>query len=321
MRVTKIFALFLLSPLMFSCKSMILNKTGDMLAGADKKGVPIETKQNEPDPMSAFMGEKDSVIVQEVLPLLVKLYEIMVIENPTHQGTAIMAGQLNIMYGNLCVQTPAEKMEVDQLDKQISEFNRAKYHYLKGRNYILDAFESRWPGFTQVFLSSDSDEINKAIQKIVKSDVNAAYWAAASSLLSWSLNPLDIDMLSSIAGPVALLEKAAELDPDYSNGAIWDALSQFYAAAPIDFGGDVERAKMCYQEALRVSGGKSPGIYVTYAETFCKTAGDREGYVNALEKALAIDVDADEANRLMGVISQQKAKYLLDHVDDYFIVW
>lgn len=317
----KFFLFFVFSIPFFSCKSMIFNKVGDMLSGADKNGVPIKAKDDAANPMSAFMGETDIRIIQETLPIILKMYEILALENPYHQGTQIMAGQLNVMYGNLCVQTPAEKMPIDMLFEQVDEFNRAKYHYIKGRKYILDAFESRWPGFTEAFLSADPEKARPVAQKISKSDINAAYWAAGSSLIAWSLDPLDITMLTSIAGPVALLERAAELDPDYSNGAIWDALCQFYAAAPMEFGGDQERARYCYEQAMRVSGGKSPGIYVTYAQSFCKPSGDREGFVKALESALAIDVNEDESNRVMNVLGQQKARYLLDHVDDYFLEW
>ena len=59
-----------------------------------------------------------------------------------------MAGQLNVMYGNLCVQTPAESLPITELEKQVAEFNRAKYHYLRGRQYILEnldrALAERW---------------------------------------------------------------------------------------------------------------------------------------------------------------------------------
>ena len=194
-----------------SCKSMIFNKLGDMLSGAKKDGVPIQAKGDSPNPMDAFMGEKDPTIIQESFPLIVKMYEILAMENPSHQGIQIMAGQLNVMYGNLCVQTPADRMTVDKLSEQVDEYARAKYHYLKGRKYILDVFDARWPGFSEEFLSSDSDVAKSAAQKISKDDVNAAYWAAGATLLSWSLDPLDVDALSSIAGPVALLERAAEL--------------------------------------------------------------------------------------------------------------
>lgn len=314
-------ALLALSTLLFSCRSMIANKLGDAAAGSNKNGAAIPKKAGSPDMMMAFMGEKDPQIIAEVLPMIVKMYEILALQNPGHQGLQIMAGQLNVMYGNLCVQTPAESLPVAELQKQVAEFNRAKYHYLKGRQYILDVFESRWPGFQKAFLSTDEDAIKKAVSKLTKDDVNAAYWAGGASLIAWSLDPLDVDALSSIQGPVALLEKAASLDPNYSNGAIWDALCQFYTAAPIDFGGDYERGLECYEKALAASGGKSPGIYITYAQSVCKPAGDRDGFIEWLNKALAINPDDQPQNRLMCVLNQQKAQYLLDHVDDYFVVW
>ncbi|MBQ9626739.1 MAG: TRAP transporter TatT component family protein [Treponema sp.] len=318
---SKIFVLAALSLVLFSCKSMIANKLGDAAAGSNKNGAAIPKKAGSPDMMMAFMGEKDPQIIAEVLPMIVKMYEILALQNPSHQGLQIMAGQLNVMYGNLCVQTPAESLPVAELQKQVSEFNRAKYHYLKGRQYILDVFESRWPGFEKAFLSSDEAAIKEAVSKITKDDVNAAYWAGGASLIAWSLDPLDIDALSSIQGPVALLEKAASLDPDYNRGAIWDALCQFYTAAPVDFGGDYERGLECYEKALKASGGKAPGVYITYAQSVLKPSGDRDGFIECLNKALAINPDDDPSNRLMCVLNQQKAQYLLDHVDDYFVVW
>ena len=224
-------ALLALALVFFSCKSMISNKIGDSVAGADKNGVAVPKKTDAPDMMMAFMGEKDPQIIAEVLPMIVKMYEILALQNPGHQGLQIMSGQLNVMYGNLCVQTPAEKLPITELEKQVAEFNRAKYHYLKGRQSILNVFESRWPGFEKAFLSSDADLIKSYVSKIKKDDVNAAYWAGGASLISWSLDPLDIDMLSSIQGPVALLEAAAALDPNYNKGAIWDALCQLTLAA------------------------------------------------------------------------------------------
>lgn len=317
----KLAALLALAPVFFSCKSMISNKIGDSVAGADKNGVAVPKKTDAPDMMMAFMGEKDPQIIAEVLPMIVKMYEILALQNPGHQGLQIMSGQLNVMYGNLCVQTPAEKLPIAELEKQVAEFNRAKYHYLKGRQSILNVFESRWPGFEKAFLSSDADLIKSYVSKIKKDDVNAAYWAGGASLISWSLDPLDIDMLSSIQGPVALLEAAAALDPNYNKGAIWDALCQFYTAAPVDFGGDYERGLECYEKALKASGGSSPGIYITYAQSVCKPSGDRDGFIESLNKALAINPDDDPSSRLMCVLNQQKAQYLLDHVDDYFVVW
>ena len=45
---------------------------------------------------------------------------------------------------------------------------------------------------------------------------------------------------------------------------------------------------------------------------------NRQEFVELLETALAIDVDKEPANRLLNVLSQKRARMLLDHVDDLF---
>ncbi|MCR5613743.1 TRAP transporter TatT component family protein [Treponema sp.] len=305
-----------------SCKTMILNAASDALSSSDKKGVPAKVKPTDPNPMMAFMGEKDPVIVREVLPTILKLYEIMHIENPEHQGNTIMLGSLNVMYANLCVESKAELMTDPRLlDEQVAEFERAKLHYMRGHDLIFGAFDSRWPGFYNAIMGTDEDEIKSFVNKLSVSDVNAAYWACAGFFASFALNPLDSNVIGSIKGHIAVLEKAAELDPSYSNGAIWEVLTQIYVAAPMDFGGDYDRGVYCYEQALKASGGKLAGIYVTNAKTFCIPAGDKDGFVESLEKALSINVDDDPSQALMNVLNQEKAQRLLDHIDDYFIEW
>jgi predicted anti-sigma-YlaC factor YlaD len=39
-----------------------------------------------------------------------------------------------------------------------------------------------------------------------------------------------------------------------------------------------------------------------------------------LAKALAIDVDADQKNRLQNVINQRKARWMLSNIDRFFLV-
>lgn len=305
-----------------SCKSMILNGVSGGISGADKKGVPSKSKPGSPDPMMAFMGEKDPVIVREVLPTVLKLYEIMHIENPEHQGNTIMLGSLNVMYANLCVESKAELLTDPRLlDEQVAEYNRAKLHYMRGHDLIFSAFETRWPGFTEAIMGTDEKQIADYVAKLTVNDVNAAYWACAGFFASFSLDPLDSNVIGSIKGHIQVLEKCASLDPDYSGGSIWDVLMQIYTAAPSDFGGDMERGMECYAEYMRCCGGKTAGAYMTKAFTECVPNGDKEGFIECMEAILAINTDDDPSGALMTTIAQQKAERLLNHLDDYFIEW
>ncbi len=254
-------------------------------------------------------------------PTALKLYEVMLTQNPKHEGLAVMTGSLYVMYANAFVQREAEMLGIGEYDKQNSELMRAKMHYLRGRDYVLSALDMKYPGFTQDMFSGNEELIASAAGKLSAEDVNAAYWAGAGWLAAFSLDPLDAVLLGNIQAPVALLERAAELDPDYSSGAVWDALCAFYAGAPAEFGGSMEKAVAVHEQALRASGGRSISVYVTYAKSICVPIQDSAGFDAAIEKALSIDPDENPETRLASVIARETAQWLKDHRDDYFIEW
>ena len=45
-----------------------------------------------------------------------------------------------------------------------------------------------------------------------------------------------------------------------------------------------------------------------------------EEFTSLLEKALAIDVDKNPETRMVNIVAQEKAKWFLEHVEDYFIL-
>ncbi len=319
-KITCVLLTVLVVMIFSSCQTMILNAVGDSLSGADKNGIAPKTTSDN-DMMSVLTGEEDPILMGDFFPTALKLYEVMLAQNPEHQGLATMTGSLYVMYANVFVQTDADMLGVEDYLLQVSELERAKLHYLRGRDYVFQAFDGRYEGFSDALLSADNDRIAEALNQLEFTDVNAAYWLGAGWLGAFSVDPLDTSLLRTLAGPVALLERAAELDPDYSDGAIWDILTAFYASAPAEFGGNLERAYYTSEEAFRVSGGKTPGPYVTYATSFCIPQQDLEGFEDYLKKALAIDPDDNPSARLATIITQQKAAWLLEDKDDYFIVW
>ncbi len=319
-KLTSIVTICIVLLLLTSCQTMILNAVGDSLSGADKNGIAPKTTSDN-DMMSVLTGEEDPVLMGDFFPTALKLYEVMLAQNPEHQGLATMTGSLYVMYANVFVQAEADMLSVQEYELQASEHQRAKLHYLRGRDYGFQAFDLRYEGFSNALLSGNTESITNVLQQLKKTDVNAAYWLGAGWLGAFSVDPLDTDLLKTLPAAVALMEKAAELDPNYSDGAIWDVLTAFYAAAPADFGGNLERAYLTSEEAFRVSEGKTPGPYITYATSFCVPEQDIIGYEENLNKALAINPDDNPSARLATIISQQKAKWLLEHIDDYFIVW
>ncbi|NLM01476.1 MAG: hypothetical protein GX220_08505 [Treponema sp.] len=313
----------LITILCFVSCSSVANTLATSLAGADKKGVPNKPKKSGTNMMLPLVGETDTELMEDFFPTALKLYEILHTQNPTHQGLATMTGSLYVMYANAFVQAKADMMSFDYslMEEEGRQIQRAKMHYLRGRDYCLNAFEMRYPGFIKLMMSKDENNFKKALAQLDVKDVNNAYWAGAGWLGAFSVDPLDIEILPTISGGVALLERAAELDPNYNNGAIWEVLTAFYAAAPYDFGGDKDRAQVCFDKAMEISKGKTISVYLLKATAYAIPTQDVKMFDECIEKAMSINPDDNPNTRLATTISRRKAEYLKAHREDLFIIW
>jgi predicted anti-sigma-YlaC factor YlaD len=306
----------LMISILCSCRSIALNSVSNMLAGGG--GAPSDDGTGM---MSVLTGESDVTLMAGFFPTALKLYEIMLTQNPKHEGLAVMTGSLYVMYANAFVQHEAQMLEIDEFDLQMSELERAKLHYLRGRDYVLSGLEVAYPGFTQDILSGDPERIAAATGRLKKEDVNAVYWAGAGWLGAFSLDFLNPVFLASITGAPAMLERAVELDPGFNDGEIWDILCAFYASALPDMGGGFDKALAAHEQAVLYSEGKSISVWNTYAQSICIPQQDGAGYDEALAKALAINPDDNPSNRLASVIAREKTLWLIATRENYFIEW
>ncbi|MCL2066061.1 MAG: TRAP transporter TatT component family protein [Treponema sp.] len=263
-----------------------------------------------------FTGDSDPELVGDALPFAIKMYESLLSANPKHQGLMLTTGSLFIMYSNAFVQGPADMLPRSMYTEREQAKERAKKLYLRGVEILYRALELKYPGFTGSF---QSGELPEKLAKMKKADVPYLYWAAAGGLSAYSLNPFDLDLGIRISEFYALVSRAYELDPDFNSGALDDFLFLFYASVPQAMGGDKEKAEIHYHRALEKSNGKLAGPYVSYAQAVSIPAQDYDTFKELLETALSIDPDEVPQNRLVNVMAQRKAQYLLDNAILYFV--
>ncbi|MDE0830304.1 MAG: TRAP transporter TatT component family protein, partial [Vicinamibacterales bacterium] len=87
---------------------------------------------------------------------------------------------------------------------------------------------------------------------------------------------------------------------------------------PPELGGSPERARAHFERAVELSGGLDAGPYVTFANGVSVPEENRAEFQELLTTALAIDPDEETSLRLLNLISQRRARSLLDQVDDLF---
>ena len=258
-----------------------------------------------------FTSDSDPQLVAEALPFAIKMYESLLEANPKHQGLLRTTGSLFVMYANAFVQKPAEQLPRDQYAERQAALDRAKKMYLRGLELIYRGLELKYPGFSGARIES--------LPKMKKDDVPSLYWAAAGGISAFSLNPLDLELGLRVPEFLALVERAYEMDPDYNSGALDDFLLLYYASVPESMGGDKDKAEIYFKRALEKSKGLLAGPYVSYAQAVSIPAQDYDTFKECLQAALAVDPDADPANRLVNTINQRKARYLLDSAARLFI--
>ena len=271
-----------------------------------------------------FISDSDPQLVGDALPFTIKMCEALLEMSPKNIGLLETTGSLFVMYAKAFIQGPAEQMPRNMFGEKQAAMERSKELYLRGLKYLYRSLDLKYKGFDGAF---QNGKLPKILAKMKKKDVPSLYWAAAGGLSAYSLNPFDLGLGMRIQEFYALILRAYELDPNYNSGALDDFLLIFYASVPEsmyisipeEMGKNMVKAEAHYQKALEKSKGLLAGPYVSYATSISVPAQDYDKFKEMLDAALAIDPDGDPSNRLVNIISQRKAQYLLDSAAQLFI--
>ena len=263
-----------------------------------------------------FTSDSDPKLVGDAFPFVLKMYESLLDADPDHEGLLRTTGSLFVIYANAYIQKPAEQLPREMFAERQAAIERAKKLYLRGQKMLYKGLELKYPGFSG---SYERNTLSKILSKMKKDDVASLYWAAVGGISAYSLNPMDLDLGVRTPEFLALVERAYAMDPDFNSGALDDFLLLFYGSLPEAMGGDKERAEIHFHRALEKSRGLLASPYVSYAQALSIPAQDYDTFKEYLESALAIDPDADPSNRLVNLLSQRKARYLLDSAAQFFI--
>ena len=284
-----------------------------------KMAVNSMAKNMSGDAAAVFMEDNDPALVGEAFPVILKMMDMLAATAPDNSNIRSTAGSMYVMYANVWLQGKGAMLPYEEWETQKQLYGRAKKHYRRGYDYIMDSLELKHKGFKAAFASSDYDT---AFAGFKKEDAADLYWGGAAVLAGVSVDVLDPNFAADRDGAIKMLFKALELDPDFGNGMLDEIMMQYYASMPEGMGGSMEKALYHYKHGVELSGDRLVSIHVSYASTICTKKQSQEGYdefTAVLESVLERDVESVKENRLANIISQQKAAWLLENRDDYFL--
>ena len=307
-RTVAIFVCVVAFVLLFSACSiqqLVMDQLSDALTGTGSSTV--------------FLGDDDPQIVADALPFAIKLYESLMSLNPGHEGLLVTTGSLYIMYANAFIQLPAAMLGVEEFDKQQADLQRARKLYLRGRDIVSSAIDLTYPGFTAA-LTTGGEALDPYLADFVPEDVRLLYWLSSGWFAPVAIDSFDLEILIRLPDVLRVLNRAYELDPDFNNGTFEELFISVYSALPVAMGGGPERSIEAFERAVAIQGGSSASPYVALAMSVARPRQDVDWFVELLETALAVDADAYPQNRLINTIMQERARWLLAHLDNFFIL-
>jgi hypothetical protein len=191
---------------------------------------------------------------------------------------------------------------------------RALKMFLRARGYGLRGLELDHKGITAA-LQTNPDS---AAALIRKQELPMLYWTAAAWGSAINLGKDRAELLADLGAVKALMTRGLALDETYDGGAFHEAMI-LLDALPKDMGGSPERAREHFQRAVDLSRGRKASPYVTLAQSVSVLTQNRREFRELLEKALAVDPNADPNMRLATLVVQQQARDLLKREDDLFL--
>ena len=292
----------LLGALLTGCsiKKMAVNKLGNGLASGG----------------TVFASDDDPELIRAAVPFSLKLMESLLAENPRHAGLLFATASGFTQYAFAFVQQDADEME--DKDAAVAEAmrQRARRLYVRARNYGLRGLALAHPNFEKELRQNPKT----ALRTTTRNEVPLLYWTAASWGSAISLSKDDPQLISEVPQVEALIDRALELDEAWNEGALHGFLVSYEMSRQGAAGDAAERSRKHFTRAMELAGGKQAGPLVSYAESVCMQKQDLKQFESLLNQALAINADTHPNYRLVNLVMQRRARWLLSKKEDLFLI-
>jgi predicted anti-sigma-YlaC factor YlaD len=282
-----------------SIKRLAVNKVGDALAGGG----------------TTFASDDDPELVKAAVPFSLKLMESLLAESPRHEGLLLAACSGFTEYAYAFVQQDADELEDKDLTAAEEMRTRARRLYLRARNYGLRGLEIRHKDFGQALRSNAKTAVSAATVK----DVPLLYWTALSWAAAISLSKDNPDLIADLPQIEAMMDRALALDEAFDHGALHTYFITYEMSRSGGSGDPAARSRQHFERALALGGGQQAGPMVSFAEAVCVQKQDLKQFESLLHQALAINADARPEWRLVNLVMQRRAKWLLSRTDQLFL--
>lgn len=277
----------------------------DLTSGIFKVGAPI------------FEQEAD-VDTAEISGLaMIKTLEVFNFQNPSNKNYLNLLARSYATYAFGFFETRMLQYQFTDPDKYNMYVERAKGFYRKGKLYGMDLLQRKDEGLVKA-MAKGLDPLRKKINKYDRYEIEPVFWTAFNWGSYINLNKDDITVVADLPLVEALMARIVQVYPTFYFGAPHLFYGVYYASRPAMLGGDPKKALTSFEEASKVTGGRSLMVYALEAQFLAVQTMDRGLFDDMMAKIDAGKVEALPEQRLANALAKQRVKYLQANAPHYF---
>ncbi|MBN2034983.1 MAG: hypothetical protein JW836_17085 [Deltaproteobacteria bacterium] len=255
------------------------------------------------DITASFLEECDPDLARNAIPSNLKLMEGLLKKDPQNREILVSLATGFAGYSLLFVET--------------EDPVRASHLYLRSMAYGFEALGDKGRVLADPAISRE--DLQATLKTLSEADFRALLWTTLSWNAWISLNLDQPSALSQMAAAEACLARLLEINPFYLHGLPQILTGALLAARPPMLGGNISKAEEHFERALNENGGKFFLTQVYFARYYAVRVQDRHLFERLLQDVLSNEPadlkDVCLINRMM----QQRAAYLMQHLEDFFI--
>ncbi|MFT5768762.1 MAG: hypothetical protein ACI9H8_000720 [Lysobacterales bacterium] len=249
---------------------------------------------------SAILNQNDPETVRDGAPAFLLMLDSFVESSPGDEATLRAAAELYAAYGIVFVENP----------------DRARRLTNKSRGYGRQALCSTRPDSCDIW-NLPFDQFSKAIENLGKADTQNLYTVGLTWLAFIQAHSADWSALAELPNVEVVLSRVRELDKSFRPADVEHYLGVINTLRPPALGGNFDKGREHFENAIALSGGKDLSIKVDFANYFARTLYDQELHDQLLNEVL--EADPNQAGfTLFNTLAQRDAQSMLESGVDYF---
>jgi hypothetical protein len=176
-------------------------------------------------------------------------------------------------------------------------------------------------GFRALSKKEDSGQVDDFVaflKQYNKQDAPSLFWTTSAWGKWISLNLDNVEALADMAMLEATMQRTIELDDSLYYGSPHLLMAVYFAGRPDIIGGNINKAKEHFDKAFSLGADKLLSAKVLFARYYAVRLRDRVLFAKTLQGVIDAPVDEVPELTLANTLAKEKAREMLEKVDDYF---